>query len=37
MAAVKVGMHERAQLLGGTVSVQSELGEGTRVFVEVPA
>jgi len=32
-----VGMHERAQLLGGTVSVQSELGEGTRVFVEVPA
>jgi len=32
-----VGMHERAQLLGGTVSVQSGLGEGTRVFVEVPA
>jgi signal transduction histidine kinase len=31
-----VGMHERAQILGGTVAVQSELGQGTTVVVEVP-
>jgi len=32
-----VGMHERAQLLGGTLAVQTELGEGTTVAVEVLA
>jgi two-component system sensor histidine kinase DegS len=32
-----VGMHERVQLLGGTLTVQSGLGEGTRVMVDVPA
>lgn len=31
-----VGMRERAQLLGGTVAVQSELGKGTTVIIEVP-
>ncbi len=32
-----VGMRERAQLLGGTVTVQSKLGRGTSVIAEVPA
>lgn len=32
-----VGIAERAQLLGGLSSVQSELGVGTTVTVEVPA
>jgi len=31
-----VGMHERARLLGGTLTVQSALGEGTTVAVNVP-
>jgi signal transduction histidine kinase len=31
-----VGMRERAQLIGGTVAVESELGKGTTVIVEVP-
>ena len=31
------GMHERAQLLGGTLVVQPGLGEGTSVIVDVPA
>ncbi len=31
------GMHERAQLLGGTLTVRSELGKGTTVAVDVPA
>jgi signal transduction histidine kinase len=31
------GMHERAQLLGGTLTVQSGWGEGTTVTVDVPA
>lgn len=30
------GMHERAQLLGGKVTVESELGQGSSVFVEIP-
>lgn len=30
-----VGMRERAELLGGTVEIQSEPGRGTRVEVEV--
>ena len=30
------GMHERAQLLGGTLTVRSELGKGTSVVVDVP-
>ena len=30
------GMRERANLLGGKLSVESEPGEGTTVFVEVP-
>ncbi len=31
------GMHERARLLGGTIEVQSTLGKGTTVMVEVPS
>jgi two-component system sensor histidine kinase UhpB len=32
-----VGMHERAQLLRGTLTVQSELGKGMTVIADVPA
>jgi len=32
-----IGMQERAQLLGGTLTLQSELNHGTAVVVEVPA
>ena len=31
-----IGMHERARLLGGTLLIQSEPGEGTTVIVDVP-
>lgn len=31
-----LGMQERAQLLGGTLNIQSELGKGTAIIVEVP-
>jgi signal transduction histidine kinase len=31
-----IGMHERAHTLGGSLSVQSEPGEGTVVIVDVP-
>jgi two-component system sensor histidine kinase DegS len=31
-----IGMHERARLLGGTLTVRSELGKGTTVVVDVP-
>jgi len=31
-----LGMQERAALFGGQVSIQSEVGTGTRVYVEVP-
>jgi signal transduction histidine kinase len=31
-----IGMHERAQLLDGTLTVQSEPGKGTTVTVDVP-
>jgi len=31
------GMQERAQLLGGTLTVQSELGRGSSITVEIPA
>ena len=30
------GMHERAQLLSGTLTVQSQPGEGTRITLEIP-
>ena len=30
------GMQERAQLIGGTLRLQSELGKGTTITVEVP-
>jgi signal transduction histidine kinase len=30
------GMEERARLLGGGLTLQSELGKGTTVTVEVP-
>jgi signal transduction histidine kinase len=30
------GMEERASLLGGTLSIESEPGAGTTVFVEIP-
>jgi len=32
-----IGMQERAQLLGGTLTLRSELGQGTTVVVDVPA
>jgi len=31
-----IGMQERAQLFGGTLSIESELGKGTVVTVEIP-
>jgi signal transduction histidine kinase len=31
-----IGMHERAHLLDGTLTVRSELGKGTTVTVDVP-
>ena len=31
-----IGMHERARILGGTLRIESESGEGTRVVVDVP-
>jgi signal transduction histidine kinase len=31
-----IGMHERAHLLGGTLTVRSEPGRGTTVTVDVP-
>jgi signal transduction histidine kinase len=31
-----IGMHERARLLGGTLSLHSAPGEGTKVVVHVP-
>lgn len=31
------GMQERAELLGGTLTIESAPGQGTSVFVEVPA
>ena len=32
-----VGMQERAQLLGGTLTVQSQPGKGSSIAVEIPA
>ncbi len=32
-----IGMQERAQLLNGTLTVQSELGAGTTIIIDVPA
>lgn len=32
-----IGMHERARLLGGTLTIESAPGKGTKVFVNVPA
>jgi signal transduction histidine kinase len=31
-----IGMHERARILGGTLRIESEPGEGTRVMVDAP-
>ena len=31
-----IGMHERAQILGGTLRIESEPGEGTKVVVDTP-
>lgn len=31
-----IGMQERAQLIGGSLTVQSELGKGTTITVSVP-
>jgi signal transduction histidine kinase len=31
-----IGMQERARLLGGTIDIQAEPGEGTSVVVAVP-
>ncbi|MBI5563999.1 MAG: sensor histidine kinase, partial [Chloroflexi bacterium] len=30
------GMRERAELINGTVSIESRVGSGTRVRVEIP-
>jgi signal transduction histidine kinase len=31
-----IGMHERARILGGTLQIESQPGEGTRVIVDAP-
>ncbi len=31
-----IGMHERAQILGGTLAIESRPGGGTKIIVEVP-
>jgi signal transduction histidine kinase len=31
-----IGMHERARILGGTLRIDSEPGEGTKVIVDAP-
>ena len=31
-----IGMHERARTLGGTLTIQSEPGQGTQLIVDVP-
>ena len=31
-----VGIEERAALLGGSACVESQPGEGTQIFVEIP-
>ena len=31
-----IGMQERAQLLNGIMSIQSELGKGTSIIIEIP-
>ncbi|WP_112181914.1 MULTISPECIES: sensor histidine kinase [Paraliobacillus] len=31
-----IGMHERVELLDGTLKIQSELGKGTRILINVP-
>jgi signal transduction histidine kinase len=31
-----LGMHERAEMLGGTLVVESTIGTGTTIYVEVP-
>jgi signal transduction histidine kinase len=31
-----IGMHERARLLDGTLTVHSELGKGTTIMVDAP-
>jgi signal transduction histidine kinase len=31
-----IGMHERARILGGTLRIESEPGEGTRLVVDAP-
>ncbi|NLG27828.1 MAG: sensor histidine kinase, partial [Chloroflexi bacterium] len=31
-----VGMRERAELLGGTLTVESSPGQGTTIYLEVP-
>ena len=31
-----IGMRERAQLLNGTMSIESEPGKGTSLIIEIP-
>jgi chemotaxis protein histidine kinase CheA len=29
-------MHERANIIGGTVEIDSRIGDGTAIFVRIP-
>jgi signal transduction histidine kinase len=31
-----LGMKERAELLGGTLSIDTQPGKGTRIIIEIP-
>jgi two-component system CheB/CheR fusion protein len=31
-----IGMHERARLIGGSIEIESTIGQGTTIFVRVP-
>jgi len=30
------GMRERADLIGGTIEIESEVGKGTTIYVRIP-
>ena len=31
-----LGMHERVRMMGGTITVNSQSGKGTKIFIEIP-